>query len=165
MFNDQNELPLIINEAATKNVLALKVSGENLASLELVLPAYQDMLNATRVILFVEENDAREKLRKVLQQVETLLLDTQDLEYEILGTDWENETLKNSIWKNVHPYPRNLTEGAHSMEIVDVIGRVGALSPADSKDVFVADLDPLFGVEIEIGEFPTEDLLVQDALF
>lgn len=113
----------------------------------------------------LNENDAREKLGKVLQQVETLLLDTQDLEYEILGTDWENEALKNSIWKNVHQYPRDLTEGAHSLKIVDVIGRVGALSPANSKDVFVADLDPLFGVEIEIGEFPTEDLLVQDALF
>jgi len=35
----------------------------------------------------------------------------------------------------------------------------------NSSDVFIADLDALFGIEIEIGEFPREELLVQDALF
>ena len=46
-----------------------------------------------------------------------------------------------------------------------MVGRIAALSPEDSSDVFIADLNPLFGVEMEIGRFDTEELLVQDALF
>ena len=61
-----NELPLIINQAATKEILALKIGGDNLSKMELIIPAHKNALNSTRVILLVEEKAKLELLQVVL---------------------------------------------------------------------------------------------------
>ena len=113
----------------------------------------------------ISRKDAKDKLEHVSREVQGVLEDAQNLDYEPHVIEGENDALENSLWSNVHLYPRDLTNGAHALKIVDMVGRVAALSPEDSSDVFIADLNPLFGVEIENGRFDTEDLLVQDALF
>ena len=113
----------------------------------------------------IDESQAKESLRDTFNSVEKLLMQTKNIEYEILGNEWENDRYGSDIWNDVHLYPRSLSTGAHSLRIIDVIGRICAVSPAKSSDIFVTDLDPLFGLVLEIGTFPTEDLLVQDALF
>ena len=61
-----NELPLIINQAATQEILALKIGGDNLSQMELIIPAHKNALNSTRVILFVEEKAKLDLLQVVL---------------------------------------------------------------------------------------------------
>ena len=113
----------------------------------------------------VDQFQAKKSLKSRFSAVEKLLAKTTNIEYEILGSEWENDRYRSDIWNEVHLYPRSLSSGAHSLRIVDVIGRVCAVSPAKSSDIFVTDLDPLFGLSLEMGVFPTEELLVQDALF
>lgn len=113
----------------------------------------------------ISRKDAKNKLERSIREVQAVLEDAQNLDYEPHVTEWENDALENNLWSNVHLYPRDLTNGAHALKIVGMVGRIAALSPEDSSDVFIADLNPLFGVEMEIGRFDTEELLVQDALF
>ena len=112
-----------------------------------------------------DRTEVRKELKRVSGAVEALIQKVDYLDCELLGMKWENDALENSIWENVHSYPWDLTNGPHAVKVIDVIGRIGALSPVNSSDVFIADLDALFGIEIEIGEFPREELIVQDALF
>jgi hypothetical protein len=108
---------------------------------------------------------AMEELVAIKDKIHHLFEYSDDYDYELLQTPWENIEFQSSVWKNVHLYPRSLATGAHSLQIIALIGRVAAFTPDGSSDVFVADLDELFGIELEIGVFPTEDLLVQDSLF
>ena len=62
----QHDWTLAINYAATEKILALKIKGQNLPALELVLPAEQDKFNPTRVILEIEENSTLQLLQIVL---------------------------------------------------------------------------------------------------
>ena len=113
----------------------------------------------------IDQLKAQESLKSAFSEVEKLLTKTKSIEYELLGSEWENDRYESGLWNDVHLYPRSLSAGAHSLQILDVIGRICAISPKNSSDVFIADLDPLFGVVLETGHFPTEELLVQDALF
>ncbi|MCH1513311.1 MAG: DUF2797 domain-containing protein [Acidimicrobiales bacterium] len=108
---------------------------------------------------------ATEELSIMTHRVHHLLERADELDCEILQLPWENVGLQTNLWKNVHRYPRHLSTGAHSLKILGALGRVAAFTPDSSSDVFIADLGELFGIELENGIFPTEDLLVQDSLF
>ena len=139
---------------------------EDLVTTELsIQQAVSTKKKITGLLHPIERKQAKENLDLARKEVEELLLSVENITCDIVGIEWENKALKSETWKNVHLYPRDLSSGAHLLRIVDVIGRIGALVPEDSSDVFIADLDTLFGIELEIGSFPTEDLLIQDALF
>ena len=113
----------------------------------------------------IKRQKARENLNIASKEVETLLLSDGGIDCDILGIEWENDTCNPDVWNDIHLYPRDLSTGAHALTLIDVIGRVGAFAPENSSDIFIADLDALFGFELEMGMFPTEEILVQDALF
>ena len=113
----------------------------------------------------INREKAKEKLNHAAWEVERLLLSNGSVNCDFLGVEWENDAYKPDLWNDVHLYPVDLSTGAHALTVVDVIGRIGAFTPENSSDVFIADLGSLFGLELEMGMFPTEDLLVQDALF
>ena len=139
---------------------------EDRVTAELSIPqAVSTKRKITGLISPKNTEQAAEELAIITHRVHCLLEHADDLDCEILQLPWENVGLQSNLWKNVHRYPRPLSSGAHSLEIVGALGRIAAFTPDSSSDVFIADLDELFGIELEIGIFPTEDLLVQDSLF
>ena len=64
-FNN-DDIALAINQAATKEVLALKVEGNNLPPIELIMPANKHTLNPTKVIILIEEKAQLELLQIAL---------------------------------------------------------------------------------------------------
>ena len=65
-ISNKDDITLAINHAATKEVLALKVEGNNLPPIELIMPAHTHTLNPTRVIILMEEKAQLELLQIVL---------------------------------------------------------------------------------------------------
>ena len=64
-FN-KDDIALAINQAATKEVLALKVEGNNVPPVELIMPASDNALNPTRVIIVIEEKAELQLLQVAL---------------------------------------------------------------------------------------------------
>lgn len=58
--------PLAINQAITNQLLALRVEGQELAKLELVMPAEKNSLTPTRVIILMEEKAKLQLLQVAL---------------------------------------------------------------------------------------------------
>ena len=65
-ISNKDDITLAINHAATKEVLALKVEGNNLPPIELIMPAHTHTLNPTRVIILMEEKAQLELLQIAL---------------------------------------------------------------------------------------------------
>ncbi len=65
-MSSKEDITLAINQATTKDVLALKVEGDNLPPLELIMPANENILNPTRVIIILEEKAKLELLQIAL---------------------------------------------------------------------------------------------------
>lgn len=82
---------------------------------------------------------------------------------------WRFPAAGNLGWDRPHRYPARLDSGHHDLIIDSVCGRVAAVHrPAGDRSVgdrFVEDLGQLFGRQIEIGDFQSDELLVQDSLF
>ncbi len=69
------------------------------------------------------------------------------------------------LWAGLHRYPVRLDRGAHHIEILAMCGRMAVLGRPGSDDRFVADLGRLFGLELDLGRYVPDELVVQDSLF
>ncbi len=69
------------------------------------------------------------------------------------------------VWADLYRYPLRLDSGCHDLEVLAACGRLVAVRRAGTADTFVADLGQLFGVELELGDFDSDALAVQDSLF
>ena len=63
---EKSILRIVKNGKYQKDVLALKVEGDNLPPLELIMPANENILNPTRVIIILEEKAKLELLQIAL---------------------------------------------------------------------------------------------------
>lgn len=78
---------------------------------------------------------------------------------------WESPARGKALWKQLHAYPLDLRIGHHDLLVQGACGRIVAFSRRGSDDIFVADLGPLLGLELEIGDFTPDPVAVQEALF
>ena len=78
---------------------------------------------------------------------------------------WFSQAVSDPIWDNVHSYGQNLKVGNHDLTVRAVSGRQIAFSRSGADDIFVTDLGPLMGLELELGEFAPSPIAVQDSLF
>ncbi len=86
---------------------------------------------------------------------------------EIAATEstWSSPVMKNDVWEHVIEYPLKLRNGSHHLELVAASGRLCAFVRPGVDDVFVADLRPLYGLELTMAEVEPDELAVQDSLF
>ncbi len=82
-----------------------------------------------------------------------------------LEEQWRNPRADDAIWEGLHPYPLRLDSGQHDLEVVDACGRMIAVRRPHSNDTFLADLQQLYGVGLQLGDFESDALAVQDSLF
>ncbi len=94
----------------------------------------------------------------------------------LLGADpWAFPGSSDPMWQGLHRYPGRLDAGTHHVEILAMCGRMAVLArPGAASDAaaagnvgdrFVADVGQLFGIEVEVGDFEPDELMVQDSLF
>lgn len=78
---------------------------------------------------------------------------------------WSSAEATAPVWERPHPYPLALDAGQHDLTIEAMCGRLAAVSRPDGADRFVIDIGRLYGREIEIGSFQSDEVTVQDSLF
>ena len=112
---------------------------------------------------------SNEQLTKELDRwssaVHTLIEEHGDNRVTPTSDSWNSPVAHDPTFRHVHAYPLKLQSGAHDVELVAASGRVVVLKRPGADDRFVADLRPLFGLEITIDEVEPDELTVQDSLF
>lgn len=83
----------------------------------------------------------------------------------VMNVPWQSHAVADHVWDNVHKYGPSLNLGCHELNIRAASGRRVAFTRSGHGDVFVADLGPLMGTELELGDFDPVSIAVQDALF
>lgn len=99
------------------------------------------------------------------RQVIDLVADSSDARLTVLGAAWRNPEATNPVWGEVRRYPLDLRRGSHDLEIRAIVGRMVAVARPASPDLFAIDLQKLFGVELPLGEFVSDEIVIQDSLF
>ncbi|MDG2111469.1 MAG: hypothetical protein P8N02_02510, partial [Actinomycetota bacterium] len=84
---------------------------------------------------------------------------------EAADQGWSNPALDSPVWQRVVRYPSALDQGAHDLTVVGAVGRVVAVTRPGFDEIFAADLAPLFGVELDVGEHEPDEVALQTALF
>ena len=86
---------------------------------------------------------------------------------EIASTNdaWVSPVSTDDVWNHVIEYPLKLRNGAHQLELLAASGRLVAFRRPEVDDVFVADLRPLYGMELTHSNVEPDELAVQDSLF
>lgn len=83
---------------------------------------------------------------------------------------WQFPGRENPAWKEPVEYPLPLSRGNHHVVVVDACGRMVALQRfrrdgTCDDEIFLADLGQLFGYELEMGEYDSDEISVQSSLF
>lgn len=78
---------------------------------------------------------------------------------------WHNPAADGPFGGRLFQYPHRLDTGTHDFVISDMCGRVAVVRPAGTDQLLVANLVQLFGIEHQVGHFPTSDIAIQDSLF
>jgi len=113
----------------------------------------------------LSQTELRETLNNVCGKVSDFL-ENLDLEgYSMILDNWYNPAIESPCWKKVLKYPKNLSNGTHDLTLVSICGRIGVLRRETEAEFYAADLDELFGIIVEVGQFPPEDFTIQGELF
>jgi hypothetical protein len=105
------------------------------------------------------------KLSELAIGVRRVITELGDDRLKTKSESWHSHAVTDSTWENVHAYAQNLKLGNHDLTVRAVSGRQIAFSRSGADDIFVADLGPLLGIELELGEFDPSPIPVQDSLF
>ncbi len=111
------------------------------------------------------EAQLAELLAEQGRQVRALVVGGDDGRLSPTDQAWSFPGQDDPVWDGLHRYPLRLDSGQHDLEVLAACGRLVAVRRPGSDDTFVADLGQLFGVELELGDYESDELAVQDRLF
>lgn len=88
----------------------------------------------------------------------------------MLGEPWRHPMAGHPALAKVREYPLALTSGRHELRVLTAIGRIllARRIAADGQpgpDVFAIDPARLFGIELDIGNYGSDEIAIQDSLF
>ena len=81
------------------------------------------------------------------------------------GERWRHPMADHPALAKVLAYPHPLTSGNHDLEVVTAVGRALLVRRPVSDDVFAVDPAPLFGIELDMGDYGSAEIAIQDSLF
>jgi len=113
----------------------------------------------------IDDDDLRSTLQTLATSVHTLLDERADARLHPREDAWENPAVGDNRWTGLLSYPLRLGRGSHDLAVEGMVGRSAALRRSGTDDVFVADLGKLFGIEIELGNFTSDEIAIQTSLF
>ncbi len=82
-----------------------------------------------------------------------------------LDQGWHHPMASHPAMANILDYPLALQKGRHDLQMITAIGRHLLVHRSDGNDVFAVDPAPLFGVRLDIGDFGSDEIAIQDSLF
>ena len=82
-----------------------------------------------------------------------------------LNEPWRHPMADNPDVHRAIEYPLRLQRGRHDLELVTAVGRHLIARRPDGDDVFVIDPMPLYGIWLEVGDFGSDEIAIQDSLF
>lgn len=83
----------------------------------------------------------------------------------MLDEAWRHPMADHPATERLIDYPLALERGRHDLELVTAVGRLLLARRPNGADVFVLDPAPLFGIWLEIGDFGSDEIAIQDSLF
>ncbi len=113
----------------------------------------------------ISQNAMRETLKDATDEVSYFLRSLPLNGYSMILENWDNPVIESPCWKKVLKYPKNLSSGTHDLTLVSICGRIGVLQRESETEFYAADLDEIFGIILEPGNFPPEDFTIQGELF
>ena len=78
---------------------------------------------------------------------------------------WTNPAADDLADTKLYDYPLPLDRGSHDLVFTNAVGRVAIAQRAGGDDHFAIDLQGLFGYELELGDFGSGEIAIQDSLF
>jgi len=78
---------------------------------------------------------------------------------------WRHPMADHPAMSNLLAYPLTLQTGAHDLRVVTAIGRHLIVTRSNGDDHFVVDPAPLFGLWLDMGDFGSGEIAIQDSLF
>lgn len=82
-----------------------------------------------------------------------------------IDESWHNPLWNDALVSTVIDYPLRVDRGRHDLELLGAIGRLLLARRPSGPDVFVLDPAPLFGRWLEVGDFGSDEIAIQDSLF
>lgn len=62
-------------------------------------------------------------------------------------------------------YPLRLHQGRHDLELITAVGRLLIARRPGGSDIFAFDPLPLFGIWLDLGDYGSDEIAIQDSLF
>ena len=82
-----------------------------------------------------------------------------------LDQQWHHPMAEHPAAAHILDYPLALQKGRHDLQMITAIGRHLLVQRSNGDDVFAVDPAPLFGVRLDIGDFGSDEIAIQDSLF
>lgn len=107
-----------------------------------------------------------QQLQQAVDDVHTMVID-KSITSDVTAMDeqWQHPMAEHPAIANVLAYPATLTSGRHDLRVITAVGRHLLARRADGHDVFVIDPAVLFGIWLDMGEYGSEEIAIQDSLF
>lgn len=113
----------------------------------------------------VDDDALVSRLERHGQQVSKLIERMSDSRIQPSHEMWHNPVSAEQALQKPLRYPLKLRSGSHDLEVVAAVGRIAAVRRPDTIDVFVIDLQELYGIDLELGDFESDEIAIQDSLF
>lgn len=81
------------------------------------------------------------------------------------GERWRHPMAEHPALGKVLAYPLTLQSGNHDLEVITAVGRALLVRRASGDDVFAIDPAPLFGLRLDMGDYGSDEIAIQDSLF
>jgi len=82
-----------------------------------------------------------------------------------LAEPWRHPMADHEALDGAIEYPLRVLRGSHDLELITAVGRHLVARRPGGADTFVFDPQPLFGVWLELGDYGSDEIAIQDSLF
>lgn len=114
----------------------------------------------------IPDEQLDEKLGALGRAVAALVDQHADPRLSVCDEPWHRPGSDDAeLWTGLHRYPLKLVAASHDFRIIGACGRIAVVTRPSSDDRFAVDLQPLFGVRLTLGDFDSDEIAIQDALF
>lgn len=105
------------------------------------------------------------RLADLVEPVHALVVSFADSRLTPQHDSWHNPATGSAELDRLHRYPLKLTSGQHDLRLVTAIGSLVIATRSEGDDRFAINLKGIFGVEVETGDFASDEIAIQDSLF
>lgn len=115
------------------------------------------------------DDDLNASLDEAAMQIAQLMERAPDARVAALGDvggeRWRHPNADHPALRSPLRYPLKLAQGRHDLEVITALGRLLLVGRPAGDDVFVIDPAQLFGIQLDLGDYGSDEIAIQDSLF